>query len=105
MGDKQLVAIFKALANPHRLEIFKRSLEFLPRDGVVTEEESKAASCQREMADELGLAPSTLSHHFKELKHAGLLNIERDGQTVSWSLNQDGIRRLTDFLQQIQNGK
>ena len=76
-ADRQ-ARMFKALGNPHRLALFLRL----------------AADCRRpprgpalkayvgDLAETLDLAPSTVSHHLKELREAGLIRTERDGQNV-----------------------
>lgn len=101
MSDSELIKIFKALANPHRLEIFLRALEYLPSEGEVVEEPAQALSCQREIAAELGIVPSTISHHFKELSNAGLINMRRNGQQLVFSLNQSGISKLKAFSEKL----
>jgi SAM-dependent methyltransferase/DNA-binding transcriptional ArsR family regulator len=38
--------------------------------------------CVGDLGRDLGIAPSTVSHHVKELHHAGLIRTERKGQTI-----------------------
>ncbi len=38
--------------------------------------------CVTDIVARIGLAPSTVSHHLKELARAGLVKVERNGQSV-----------------------
>ena len=69
---------FQALGNPHRLQIF----EYLARNccvGRSTTEDRMVATVGK-LASMLTIAPSTVSHHLKELRRAGLIAMERNGQ-------------------------
>ena len=72
-------AIFKALSNPHRLRILiglASCCSSLVADG------GRACLCVSEACEPVELAQSTLSHHLKELKHAGLIEMQRDGRRI-----------------------
>lgn len=47
---------------------------------------------------ELGIAPSTLSHHLEKLKHEHLVNVRREGTYLWYSANSDVLRELLTFL-------
>ncbi len=47
-----------------------------------------------EIADEFELARSTLSGHFKVLKHAGLIVAEKKGTTISYSLSLSVVEEV-----------
>lgn len=65
--------VFKALAHPVRRKI----LELLrARDRTAGE-----------LAELIGEAPSTMSGHFAVLKAADLVQTERNGTTITYSLN------------------
>jgi ArsR family transcriptional regulator len=54
-------------------------------------------NCQQQFAEKLGLAPSTISHHFKELRQAGLLKMRKEGKNlIVWVDAQavDSIKNL-----------
>ena len=89
--------MFKALSNPHRLRIFLEFAKCLGDEGRICGEEDKVQNCQVEFAQCLGLAPSTVSHHFKELKEAGLLIAEREGKNVAVWINTEALKALRDL--------
>ena len=45
--------------------------------------------CVCQITEVLGLAPSTVSAHLKELKHAGLVTERKDGRWVYFGLDSD----------------
>ena len=50
------------------------------------------------IADALGVPPSTLSHHLKDLKHAGLITCRRDRRRLIYAANYGAMNGLLDFL-------
>ena len=93
MRPGQLSDIFKALGNPHRLQIFLGLCDCSAEDCERTVGEI-AAACK--------LAPSTVSHHLKELRQAGLVTCERQGQRVICRLNVDALEGLSAFVSTLQ---
>lgn len=93
------IVIFKALSNPHRLRILLAAVEALRDQSEWICDHQPEAACQREYANHLDIAPSTMSHHLKELANAGLLTIRRDGQRIVWGLNKAGIYALRSFVE------
>ncbi|MBU2643898.1 helix-turn-helix domain-containing protein [bacterium] len=97
------IKIFKALSNPHRLKIFFDCLDHLKAGEESINLAEAACKCQRTKAEELGIVPSTISHHLKELSNAGLIDMRRDGQRVVSRLNKRGILVLSLFLRKLEN--
>jgi ArsR family transcriptional regulator len=91
-----LANVFKALSNPHRLRIFLRLLEGCP-EGCCYTDDSGMRACVGEVGKDLGIVPSTVSHHIKELDRAGLIDLERDGQRVLCRVNPEAISILNSF--------
>jgi ArsR family transcriptional regulator len=56
--------------------------------------------CVGAVGKNLGLAPSTISHHIKELHRAGLIKIERKGQNVECWVDPDTLDALAEFFKQ-----
>ena len=77
IDDRQFTAISKALADPKRFEMLQK---------IGESKEAPTCSC---VTSWVGLAPATVSHHLKELDHAGLINVERDGKFAYLSLRRD----------------
>ena len=74
------VELFKALADPHRLEI----LSILERD----------VRCNCHLQELLDLAPNLLSYHLRILREAGLVVGERRGRWIDYSIAPDAKRLL-----------
>lgn len=94
---QRMAAMFKALSNPHRLRIYVELASYC-QDTVLSSPEEKMLNCQREFADSLGLAPSTVSHHFKELRLAGLIHMERNGKDIRFWVDQEAAKLMKDFM-------
>lgn len=81
--------MFGALGNEFRLRILRLLLSAHP-DGMVV----------GEIQAELGITPSTLSHHLDKLKHEGLLTVERQGTFLWCRANTQALQDLLGFLYQ-----
>lgn len=62
--------------------------------------DSDMRECVGAVGKNLGLAPSTISHHIKELHRAGLIKIERKGQNVECWVDPDTLDALARFFKQ-----
>ncbi|WP_090552207.1 ArsR/SmtB family transcription factor [Paraburkholderia caballeronis] len=87
MDSNLVVRALGALAHESRLAIF-RALVVAGQDGLPA----------GEIAQQLGLAPSSLSFHLKDLSHAGLLTSRQDGRFVIYTANFDAMTDLIGFL-------
>ncbi len=76
-----------ALAHETRLEIFR----YLVRQGL-------RGQVVGTMAEEFDLPGATLSFHLRNLKQAGLLDVERDGRSLIYSANFQCINHLLSYL-------
>ena len=96
-NPEQLVDIFKALANGHRLKIYNILTSCCtPGSNCATDE--VFSCCVGDLDSQLDIAPSTLSHHLKELNRAGLIDMKRDGKQVICSVNTDMMQQLQDIF-------
>jgi ArsR family transcriptional regulator, arsenate/arsenite/antimonite-responsive transcriptional repressor len=76
LTSRQRLAIFKALADPRRMEIVERLA-------------GHPCSACSDMRENLSISAATLSHHLKELETAGLISIEREGKFARLALRRD----------------
>lgn len=91
--------MFKALSNPHRLRILLDLARCAPPEGLFESTEEEAENCQREFASTLGLAQSTISHHFKELRNAGLLGMRREGKSIFVWVDSQALASIRHLLE------
>ena len=100
----QFSEMLKALSNPHRLSIVMHLACSSPQmkngstDGQICE-------CVGILGKDLGIAPSTVSHHIKELCQAGLIRMKRRGQTIECQVNPEILNSLAVFFEQLSNSK
>ena len=78
-------SILKALAHPTRL--------------FMIEELSKKSYCVCDLTEMVGLDVSTVSKHLSILKNAGLVNVEKKGKQVFYSLR---VRCALNFLDCVE---
>jgi ArsR family transcriptional regulator len=94
---EEFADIFKALSNPNRLKIFKQ-LTSCCAPGTVCVMDEKSSAFVGDLGKQVDIAPSTVSHHIKELKRAGLIRTRRQGQKIECWVDPDTIQSLKDFL-------
>ena len=87
MEPKTAVAALSALAQENRLEVF-RLLVQAGAPGLPA----------GQIAEKLGIAAPTLSFHLAQLKHAGLVQVRRDGRSLIYTVNYDAMNGLMAFL-------
>jgi DNA-binding transcriptional ArsR family regulator len=87
MKTESAIEALAALAQASRLAVFRRL--------VVAGPPGLAAGA---IAEELGIAPATLSFHLKELARAGLVNARQEGRFIFYSADFDRMVSLVGFL-------
>jgi len=98
---EEFAEIFKALSNPNRLKIFLRLVSCCQPGTVASIKsnvESEGCACVGELGQDLGIVPSTISHHIKELRRAGLIRMERRGQKIECWIDPETIAALQGFF-------
>lgn len=79
--------MFSAMGTEARLRILRLLLSAHPEGMVVGE-----------IADDLGIPASTLSHHLEKLKHESLVAVRRDGTFLHYTANTGALQELLGFL-------
>ncbi|RKE37866.1 ArsR family transcriptional regulator [Paraburkholderia sp. BL23I1N1] len=87
MDSNLVVRALGALAHESRLAVF-RLLVVAGPDGMAA----------GEIAQQLGLSPSSLSFHLKDLSHAELVKPRQDGRFIIYSANFEAMTGLIAFL-------
>jgi len=81
---------FSALSHETRLWVFRLLVQAGP--------EGLSAG---EIADRLSARQNTMSSHLKLLHQSGLIDSRRQGRSVIYSANDDTVRELIVFLQEL----
>ena len=87
MDQSQALLSFGALSQENRLEIV-RLLVRAGLDGLPA----------GEIAEEVGISPSNLTFHLKELERAGLVSARRESRSMIYTAHYGALRGLVDFL-------
>ncbi len=58
-----------------------------------------------EIAEAFDISRPSISHHLELLKQAGLVDSERRGQFIYYSLNTTGLEDATQWLFKLMNNK
>jgi DNA-binding transcriptional ArsR family regulator len=90
---EELAEIFKALSDPTRLRLVKLLSECLPG-------ECQGALCVNALAHRVGVTQSAVSQHLRVLRQAGLVNGERRGYFVHYSLDRDRLEQYKARLRE-----
>ncbi len=87
-SQNEMASLIKALGHPARIAI----LEYL----------LKVDTCIcGDIVNELPLAQPTVSQHLKELKNAGLIKGEIEGNTICYCLDKEVLGRIKRYFENI----
>jgi ArsR family transcriptional regulator, arsenate/arsenite/antimonite-responsive transcriptional repressor len=81
------VASLAALAQENRLEVFRLLVQAGP-EGLPA----------GRVAEELDLAPNTLTFHFDRLRGAGLVTVRREGRSMIYAARYDTMNAVIAYL-------
>jgi DNA-binding transcriptional ArsR family regulator len=90
IDSKTIAVVLSALAHQSRVDIFKCLLAHHPR-GLNA----------GHLSVETSLAPSTLSHHLREMEKGGVVERSTVGQTTITSLNLTNLTEIMSSLMQL----
>jgi len=86
--QNQIANIAKALGHPARIAIVEYLLKV------------NACICS-DIVEELPLAQPTVSQHLKELKNAGLIKGNIEGNSICYCINENTFNTLKDYFSKI----
>jgi DNA-binding transcriptional ArsR family regulator len=100
MSDTAEIArLFKALSDHNRLQILQLLRECCP-SGCELPAAGEGNTVSR-LAEQFDLSLSTVSHHLKELRTAGLIVCQKRGQTVYCAPNSHVLAKLEAYLESL----
>jgi ArsR family transcriptional regulator len=107
VGPRELAAAFRALGEPTRLRIFDFLRNCccsvaLDKDGSVRPVDGKTVGEVCCSISGSAKITSTLSHHLKELRLAGLITMERRGKHIVCAANPKMLRAVSAFLERCE---
>ena len=93
VSEAQLVAAFRALANPNRLRIYQQVLAHCREKGQADLQEVSAGCAFGDFMKRLNIGKPTVSHHVKELVEAG-------GKAVKEQVSKDEAEEIKKKLEE-----
>lgn len=87
MNNDQALIALAGLAQKSRLAVFRHLVELGP-DGA----------CPGDIAEAVGVTAATLSFHLKTLTHAGLIDAEPNGRSITYRANFAAMQALVGYL-------
>jgi DNA-binding transcriptional ArsR family regulator len=87
MEKTNAVAALSALAQEHRLDVFRLLVQAGP-EGMAP----------GQITERLGLPGATLSFHLTQLRHAGLVSFRREGRSLIYAADYGSMNDLLDYL-------
>ena len=97
-GNADLALVFRALGDPSRLAISQFVRECCAQEGREAHSTADLRNSVSEIAKRFDLSLSTVSHHLKELRTAGLIRCEREGKRIFCSVNPDALADIERFI-------
>ena len=91
MNYEEEILIFKALSDNNRLQI----LDML----------SCGELCGCKILEKFNITQPTLSHHMKTLCEAGIVTSRKQGVWNYYSLNEEKILKIIEFIKKITSDK
>lgn len=83
--QNEIATLAKAIGHPARIAILEHLLKV------------NACICG-DIVNELPLAQPTISQHLKELKNAGLIKGNVEGNTICYCIDEKGIEKLQSYF-------
>jgi len=99
---KEFCRVFKALSDPHRVEILEKLYtEKCQCIDNYPSEKQESQRCVKSLSLLVGISIPTISHHLKELRDAGLIKMTKQGRHIVCHINYEKIKQINLFLSRI----
>src|SRR3954468_8494724 len=85
----RLVAVYRALGDPTRLEVFRLIAA------------QTAPLCVCDIVDRFEVSQPTISHHLKTLRDAGLVTVSRRGVWAYYAVDPAGLALLHETVSEV----
>lgn len=100
---KEVALMLKALGEPSRLKIFQILTNCCSEFSI--DEEGNVRALKGITVGEVcckltgeSIITSTISHHLKELRMSGLINMEKKGKNMICSINTEKVEELSKYI-------
>jgi ArsR family transcriptional regulator len=100
---KEIALMLKALGEPSRLKIFQILNNCCSEFSI--DEEGNVRPLKGITVGEVcckltgeSIITSTISHHLKELRNSGLINMEKKGKNILCSINTERVQELSKYI-------
>lgn len=87
MDNDQALTALAGLAQKSRLAVFRHLVGLGPE-----------GACPGDIAETVGITATTLSFHLKTLTHAGLIDAEPNGRSITYRANFAAMQALVGYL-------
>jgi DNA-binding transcriptional ArsR family regulator len=87
MEQTDVVTALAALAQENRLDVYRLLVQAGP-----------AGMTAGAIAEQLGIAPNTLTFHFDRLRHAALVSVRREGRSMIYAARYERMNGLVAYL-------
>ena len=93
MNDKykEYAQLFKTLSDPNRL--------------MIVDMLSCGELCACVILEKFNITQPTLSHHMKSLSDSGLVNGRKEGKWIHYSLNDEAVKKLRAYIEEVTTCK
>ena len=87
MNEKRAVEIFKAFCDENRIKILQLLMH--------------GEKCACVLLEELNITQPTLSHHMKILCDSGIVESQKDGKWMHYSISDEGVEEARKFFDEL----
>ena len=101
IDEKELTFFLKAIAPKNRIKILNIVYKGGIKCGVAEKQCCAGSTCIKDVAKDLGLANSTISHHVKELVVSGALSVSICGKYRYLRVNKEKFETIKKICERF----